>query len=748
MKLFSSIIIFSFLLPFFSFASYGDTSTWVSKIYWGDGKDRLEAYLDFPEDVARDEGGTFYIADTLNNIIRKISVSGKVSTVFGTGSYGSAMNELASPAGVALDADNLVYVADKENNRILRIDDSSATVLASSLNKPEGVEIKGSEVYFLDTGNGSLKKVSKNGGSVSTITNGLSSPKKMEIIGNTAYVANAGTYQIISVNLVSGKKTVLAGNGEEGYKEGDCPKARFQNLWGITSDGRENLYVSDGDGTTDVIRKIDLVSCATSLLASDINMTSINYPAGLQYADGNIYVANSGIGTIHRFSVFDPNDNEIYVGAERFQNDNARHLLGRPVEMVKRGDWIYFIENNKVKKIHVQNKTLRLIAGHSVDNYAENKGTKARFSSPGGIVVTKDAKTAYIADRWNHRIRGIDLETNTTFYLTGAGLTNGDGEEDNGYAEGESCLDEFEEDISGCAYFDQPVGLALSPDEQYLYVADAGNHVIRRVVRKTGKTTLLAGDPQTLGFQDGVGKKARFHTPWSLAFNKKGTVLYVADRDNHAIRKIRLSDTKVITLAGNGSSGYADGIFSSARFSLPNNIEYRDRKLYVAEVGGERIRLLDLALGVTKLVSGSGERGFKNGSRIEAEWNIPYGMLATKKKLYVADHRNDLIRVIDVNGEAPFTDSVPELSSISPNALRKQDYASGSAMISMSGKNFRYGAEVYFGTYKATKTYVQSATSLAVEVPLSSLPSGIYTVIVQNSDTQSDALVNAFVVSP
>src|SRR3990167_54723 len=76
------------LLPQVTLATFGDTTTYVGKIIGGDGKDKLSAYLDQSADFAVDSSGNFYLADTRNNVIRKISSSGTVSTVAGTGAYG------------------------------------------------------------------------------------------------------------------------------------------------------------------------------------------------------------------------------------------------------------------------------------------------------------------------------------------------------------------------------------------------------------------------------------------------------------------------------------------------------------------------------------------------------------------------------------------------------------------------------------------------------------------------------------
>lgn len=735
------------ILPSATLATYGDTTTWVSQTYWGDGENRVDMYLDFPADVTHDASGNFFIADTYNNVIRKIDTAGLTSTVYGTGAYGSGRDELAYPQGVALDSSGDIYIADTDNNAIEKIHNGKATVLANNLKKPEGVTIYGNDVLFLDTGNNKLKKVSTSGGTVTTLVSGLNAPKKLTILNDVAYIANSGSYQVVQVNLNSGNKTVLAGSGAAGKANGSCADATFNNIWGITSDGDHILYITDGDGFDDYVRSIDLNSCTVALLASDKNMTSINFPAGVTYLSGDIYVANSGIGTIHRFNVADSNDNEIYVGHERFQNDDARVLLGRPVSMVKHAPWIYFIENNKIKRIHRKTKELQFIVGSSVDNYRDAVGNKGRFSSPPALVINQAGTILYVSDRWNHRIRKVDLATNTVSYLTGAGNINGNGAENNGYAEGKACLDEFDTGVASCAYFNQPAGLVLSADETALYVADAGNNVIRKVNVTTGKTELIAGKPQQAGLVNGIGEDARFHTPWLMTANKDVTMLYITDRDNNVIRRLNLSNNKVTTVAGNGLAGYAEGVFASARFSYPDTIVRRGSKLYVTEAGSQRVRLLDLKLGVTKLVAGSGNVGWANGKAKQVEFNGPMGMVVGKRKMLVADNRNDQMRLIDITGVAPFADSAPTITSVQPTSNKVAGNSSDTKALQIFGSHFRHGATVYFGALKANQVFVNSDTELSVVIPFGQMVPGYYEVKVLNTDTQFDTLIRGYSVS-
>lgn len=768
-------ILFTLILIFFPvalMASYGDTTTFLGEVYGGDGEIATEAYFDFPEDMCADGLGNFYIADTYNHVIRKIDTEEYVSTLAGTGSYGDTIGaadqaEFALPRGVSCNTDGVVVVADSENGKIKKISNGQVETLVEGLNNPEGVHLKDNSVYFLDTGNNSLKKISLNGGSVTTITDDLNDPKKIDILGDYGYIANSGSYQLLKVNLVTGDLETIAGNGQEGNRTSSCARSMFRNLWGVVVRNENEIYLSDGTGYesdtgeagrgTGFLVKVDMTSgeCLTSVFANDVSMVSLNFPNGMDIADNYVYVASTGIGVIYKYNLDDADDNSVFAGKSRYGEEYGENpLFGRPKNMVAsptKKKVVYFIENNLLSKFNIKKKTATFIAGSVVDSYptSDDKwlaGNNARFSDPRGMAFSKKGKWLYIADRNNNRVRIVNVKQKSVGYLTGAGITNANSVEDNGYKEGKACPNELTADAKGCAYFSYPTGLALDTKKNVLYVSDTNNQVIRKVYlkgKRRGKTRLIAGSPNQAGFTDGIGSNAKFNTPFSIVLNKKGTILYVVDRDNHAIRKIRLRDKKVTTLAGTGTAGYEDGLFANAKFSYPLNITYKNHQLFVSEVGSQRIRLLDLKLGVVKLVSGSGERGYKDGSRKNTEFANPNGLVAKKNYLYVADDQNDVIRRIDIRGTAPYTESAPSISACVPSTLKYSDYPTGKAMINITGNNFRYGTKAYFGSYAVT-TYVQSDTSLAVEVPIGDMAYGYYEVKVLNNDGQYDKAFRCF----
>jgi len=746
-------------------AAYGEVNTFVGKIYDGDGGDKGLAYFDFPEDVDIDSSGNLYIADTYNNVVRKISTAGTVSTLAGTGSYGDTTGstltaEFALPRGVAVGSDGAVYVADTANNKIKKISGSTVSTLVSSgLSGPEGVEVYGSRVYIADTGNNAIKYVSTSGGTVTVLTSSLNGPKKLSLNanGSVIYVADAGSYRVLSVSSSSGAVSVIAGSGVQGYAEGVGTAAQFNNVGGVDIDG-STLYVSDGDGYTDYVRQIDLTTNTTSLFAEDGNMVSINFPAGLKIYNGDVYVANAGIGTIHRFNIETLSDEEIYAGYERFGNRNgaaSEALFGRPYDLVMTSDrtYIYAADNNKFRRITRATGEVAHVLGSSVDNYREGDNDSltgtgaARFSSPSAITVNSAGTRLYVADKWNNRIRGINLDTDSpySYLITGAGLINTTGDDNNGYQEGIKCADEFDTGVSGCAYFRAPSGMVIDPSNTYLYVADTGNNRIRKVRLSDGQTWLIAGSG-TAGYADGVGSAVKFNRPYGLTIDESGENLYVADSYNHRIRKIELATNTVSTFVGSGAIGYREAIGTSAVLSYPEYIKMGpDGYLYFSEVGSHRVRQINSATRLTKLVAGSGERGFKNGAQAVAEFNNPKGLAPDPddNKLYVADTWNDIIRSVDITGEAPYVGPAPTVTSVSPAEVNPA-WDSGSGLnVLVEGTNFRYGAKAYFADYEAIRTYVQTDNSLAATLPLSQLSPGWYDVTVINLDGQKATMEHA-----
>lgn len=135
--------------------------------------------------------------------------------------------------------------------------------------------------------------------------------------------------------------------------------------------------------------------------------------------------------------------------------------------------------------------------------------------------------------------------------------------------------------------FNGPHGIVFDQNGA-MYVVETGKYIITKITRG-GAVSVLAGNPNVGGFNDGTGPNAKFFAPEGIAIDKGGN-LYVGDLGNHRIRKIA-PDGTVSTIAGGNDSGYKNGPGSIARFTAPSGIAIdASGSIYVADVGNYRIR--------------------------------------------------------------------------------------------------------------------------------------------------------------
>jgi len=184
----------------------------------------------------------------------------------------------------------------------------------------------------------------------------------------------------------------------------------------------------------------------------------------------------------------------------------------------------------------------------------------------------------------------------------------------------------------------------VTTDGTNLYVADYSNHLIRKIVISTGAVTTLAGTGST-GSANGTGTSASFNN--AMVVTTDGTNPYVADQSNHLIRKIVILTGAVTTLAGTGSSGSANGTGTSASFYNPKGITTDGTNLYVADQNNHLIRKIVISTGAVTTLAGTGSSGSANGTGTSASFNRPAGITTDGTNLYVADLNNHLIRQIE-----------------------------------------------------------------------------------------------------
>jgi NHL repeat len=201
---------------------------------------------------------------------------------------------------------------------------------------------------------------------------------------------------------------------------------------------------------------------------------------------------------------------------------------------------------------------------------------------------------------------------------------------------------------SAACGFQSPQGLALGQD--VLYVADTGNHCVRRIRFDTGEvdTVLGTGRPAYGDVEaQGSGLRVAINAPRAVAVDDD--VLYIAATGQNQILRVDLRAQRAMTLAGDGRSDVRDGIGGQASLSQPGGLLSMSGQLLVADSGGNAIRRLRFAdLALTTLVGSSPwEPGRLDGTGRKVRLAYPCGLAGAENRVYVADTCNDRLCVLD-----------------------------------------------------------------------------------------------------
>jgi sugar lactone lactonase YvrE len=326
-------------------SQYGLTTTFAGSGYAGYADSTgLTASFDGPAGIVMDAAGNLYVADSGNNEIREITPYGVVSTYAGNINKGSVNGtgtaaSFANPLGLAIDASGNLYVADSGNNMIRKITITGVvTTLAGSgaagatngaaetatFNNPNGIAVDfAGNVYINDTGNNLIRMLSTTG-TVSTlagsgfaaIANGtgtaasFNTPQGLTLdASGNLYVADEGNHLIREVST-SGIAGTFAGSGYSGSENGTILRATFNAPYALTLDAKGNMYVADAGSNT--IRKIALNDTVTTFAGSGsvgfVNgsgtTVAFNEPFGL-ITDGsnNLYISDFGNNVIRKIVI-------------------------------------------------------------------------------------------------------------------------------------------------------------------------------------------------------------------------------------------------------------------------------------------------------------------------------------------------------------------------------------------------------------------------------------------------------------
>lgn len=547
--------------------------------YSGDGGPAVSAQLAWPEGIAVGPDGSVFIADTGNHRIRRILPDGTITTFAGTGRPGysgdggpAAKAELFWPTGVSACPGGIVCVADKGNNRIRSIRPDGTITLVAGCGRPG---------Y---SGDG--------GPAVEACLNG---PDRVFLRPDGfIFIADTGNHRIARISP-DGTIHTFCGTGKPGFSGdgGPCALASLQWPQGIVPGLHGELYVADSGNHR--VRRIDADGVITTVVGVDpatvgkegSNATYVQLKRPVAVGAclcGSIYLVDRDDHRVRVVSccgavttacgTSSPASHPVPVSP--LPASDAALLF--PTDITGGPEGFIYVANpgfHQVVRIN-PNGTASAFAGTGSAGFGPDgvQAVQSALRDPRGVALARDVSGAlYIADTGNHRICRVSKDgIITTVAGTGQPGYSGDG--------GPALQ----------ARLNSPSSVAVTGDGTLL-IADTGNHAVRRV-RPDGTIETIAGTG-TPGFSGdgGPAVQARLREPLSVATAVDGTI-FIADTGNHRIRKIG-TDGVISTLAGTGVQGlYGDGgPASSAALDTPTDVSVgRDGTLYIADTGNRVIR--------------------------------------------------------------------------------------------------------------------------------------------------------------
>ncbi len=273
--------------------------------------------------------------------------------------------------------------------------------------------------------------------------------------------------------------------------------------------------------------------------------------------------------------------------------------------------------------------------GESSNNGGSGVAVEINVGQPFGVEIGPDG-ALYVTEVKNHRVLRVDLKSGRISTVAGTG--------DKGYS--------GDGGVATKASLNEPYEVRFDEGGNMFFV-EMKNHLIRRVDAKTNVITTVAGTGEA-GFSGdgGPAKLAQFRQPHSIALDRKGN-LYVADIGNHRIRRINLASGVVETIAGNGERKLpTDGQTARGKPMVgPRALCVRGETLWIALREGHSVWRMDLNTARLTHVAGSGKKGFSGdgGDPKQATFNGPKGIaVGPKGRIAVVDTENQAIRSIDL----------------------------------------------------------------------------------------------------
>lgn len=662
------------------------------------------ARFDNPEGLAIDSAGNVFVADRFNDVIRKITPTGAVSTYAGTRNQpgnvdgSGAAARFDDPAGLAIDAADNLYVTDAHAHTVRKITPAGlvSTIGGTSglagfdngigttarFYQPNGIAISSSGVIYLaDTGNNAIRR-----GTVATTYLTITSQPAATTVatGQTAALA-------VSVNA-SPAPTYQWYRGTTGDTSSPVSGAVAATLTTppLTASTSYWARATSSAGAADSGSATVTVNTAATIAVQPLDQTVVlgrravfqvaaeGTPAVFTYRWQRL-PAGSAVWT-------DLADGDRFTGAR-----SASLLLPRTRIDVDGDQFRCWVTNAIGTAVATRTASLTIttaaatpdavtyrfttLAGSSSQTagYLNGQGTAARFGSLSKI-ATDFAGNVYVSDWTNDAIRRITPGGLVSTYIGSAapGTTGAGSLSPNGLAfdsagnlfvadslnhalrritpalasalfAGSPKENGSADGAGATARFYAPAGLAFAPDGN-LYVADSLNSTLRRV-SPVGAVTTVAGVPRQSDSIDGLGTAARFYNPQGVTIDTAGTI-YLANQPHETIRRVTPAG-EVTTLAGSTwQNGAIDATGAAARFFYPSGLAVDSAgNVIVADTLNHALRRITPTGVVTTIGGTLGTAGSTDGLGTTARFNAPTGVAFDRAgTLYVADSLNHTIR--------------------------------------------------------------------------------------------------------
>ena len=605
-----------------------------------EGVPATTAALSQPEGVTMDRLGNIYIADAADHRVRRVGVEGLITTLAGTGRpgyYGDGGRaqgaQLSFPYGLAVSPNGDLYIADLGNARIRRVTlDGVITSVA-----------------------GGGRRTDYEGGPATEAK--LLAPRNVAVDrSGTLYFSDFDAHRVYQVST-QGVLTVVAGSGRPGLAGdgGSAILAEMRHPAGLAVDANGVVHIADSGN-----RRIRRVS--RGVIESMAVPTVLYSPTGLAFDPaGNLYIsdaqtlrltpagavravapqsrdlATDGAGALHFTSdatlrALTPTGATTVIagggvygfGGDGGAADLARFYRPSGIACDSAGNlYVADSRNHRVRKI-APSGTVTTLAGIGQPDYVGDGGPAiySRLNTPLAVAADRSGNI-YIADTGNHRVRRVSAG-GTISTVAGNGLRGFSGENT----------------PAAVAQLDSPSALALDTNDN-LYIADAGNHRVRKVAPSGLITTVAGSGVKALSGDGGLAVLASLDTPRGLALDKSGS-LYVSDSGNNRVR--RVSSAGVITTIGEGPWLAPRGLVVDS-----------EGNLYVADTDHHRVRRIGPD-GQTATIAGTAQPGFSGdgGPATEARLHFPAAVAVDPGgNLLIVDSLNDRIRKLTAAAVAP-----------------------------------------------------------------------------------------------